>query len=125
MPYNGGAVLPDWVLRRPQRPRIAVTLGTIVPRLQGVDVAQRIVALAPQLDAEFVLAMEPLDRDRLGRLPTTVRAPGWLPMNALLRTCTAVVHHGGSGTSTPPLSATAVSAWPVPRRRSTPPCCSD
>lgn len=98
VPYNGGGVLPDWVLRQPERPRIAVTLGTIVPRMQGVGAVERIVALAPEVDAEFVLAMEPRDCDKLGRLPANVRAAGWIPMNALLRTCTAVVHHGGSGT---------------------------
>jgi UDP:flavonoid glycosyltransferase YjiC (YdhE family) len=98
VPYNGGGVLSDWVMRQPERPRVAVTLGTIVPRMGGVGVVERIVALAPEVDAEFVLAMQPRDSDKLGRLPANVRAAGWMPMNALLRTCTAVVHHGGSGT---------------------------
>lgn len=98
VPYNGGGVLPDWVMHQPERSRVAVTLGTIVPRMGGVGVVERIVALAPEVDAEFVLAMQPRDSDKLGRLPANVRAAGWMPMNALLRTCTAVVHHGGSGT---------------------------
>ena len=35
VPYNGGGVLPDWVMHQPQRPRVAVILGTIVPRMGG------------------------------------------------------------------------------------------
>ncbi|MFB9928618.1 glycosyltransferase [Amycolatopsis halotolerans] len=98
VPHNAGGELPSWLRRKPRRALIAVTLGTIVPRMQGVGVAQRILALAPEVDADFVLALEPRDRHKLGALPVNVRAGGWLPMGALLAACTAVVHHGGSGT---------------------------
>ncbi|MGV9293055.1 glycosyltransferase [Amycolatopsis sp. NPDC003676] len=98
MPHNGNGELPSWLRRKPRRALIAVTLGTIVPRMQGVGVVQRILALAPEVDADFVLALEPRDRQKLGALPANVRDGGWLPMGALLAACTAVVHHGGSGT---------------------------
>ncbi|MFD9741294.1 nucleotide disphospho-sugar-binding domain-containing protein [Umezawaea sp. NPDC059074] len=97
VPYNGGAVLPDRLLHRPDRPRIAVTVGTMVGKQQGVGVLERILAFAPEVDAEFVLAVDSHDLAKLGDLPPTVRAEGWVPLTALLPTCAALVHHGGSG----------------------------
>ena len=96
--YNGGVVLPPWLMAPRERPRIAITVGTIVPRTQGVGVVDRILSFASEFDADFVLAMEARDSDKLGTLPANVRAGGWLPMNALLPYCSAVVHHGGCGT---------------------------
>ena len=46
VPYNGGAVLPEWLMSRPERPRIAVTLGTVAPRLTGLGPVERIIAAA-------------------------------------------------------------------------------
>jgi UDP:flavonoid glycosyltransferase YjiC (YdhE family) len=97
--YNGGAVLPPWLMVPRERPRIAVTVGTIVPRTQGVGVVVRILSFAAEFDADFVLAMEPRDSDKLGTLPANVRAGGWLPMNALLPHCAAVVQQGGVATT--------------------------
>lgn len=45
-----------------------------------------------------MLALGHTDLSGLGELPENVRAVGWLPLNALLRTCTGVIHHGGAGT---------------------------
>jgi len=99
VPYNGGAVLPDWLTRPSERPRIAVTVGTLVgKRRDGIDLLERITGFAPEVDAEFVIAVDPHDLARLGDVPPNVRAEGWVPLNALLPTCAAVVHHGGSGT---------------------------
>jgi UDP:flavonoid glycosyltransferase YjiC (YdhE family) len=105
VPYNGGAVLPDWLIRPAERPRIAVTLGTVVPRLSGLGVVDRIVAAAPGMDAEFVLALGDADLTAVGELPANVRALGWMPLGPLLRTCTAAVHHGGAGTTLTVLDA--------------------
>ncbi|PRY34786.1 nucleotide disphospho-sugar-binding domain-containing protein [Umezawaea tangerina] len=98
VPYNGGAVLPDWLVAPTDRPRVAVTVGTLVGKLQGMGVVERIIALARKVDAEFVLAVDSHDRAKLGDLPPNVRGGHWLPLSSLLPTCAAVVHHGGSGT---------------------------
>lgn len=98
VPYNGGAVLPDWAVHPPGRPRVAVTVGTLVgKRPAGIDLLHRLVELASRVDAEFLVAIDPYDLPKLGDLPPNVRADGWLPLTALLSTCAAVVHHGGSG----------------------------
>jgi UDP:flavonoid glycosyltransferase YjiC (YdhE family) len=73
--------------------------------MQGIGVLHRVLGLAPEINADFVLALEPRDREKLGELPENVRAGGWLPLGALLAACDAAVHHGGSGTMYAALSA--------------------
>lgn len=101
MPYSGGGVLGDRLPQPPpDRPRVAVTMGTIELQSFGVSAMESLVAEAAKVDAEFVLALgDDIDVGPLGALPPNVRSVGWMPLNALLRTCTAIVHHGGGGTA--------------------------
>lgn len=107
VPYNGGGVLPDWLAEGTpaERPRIAVTLGTVALGGDTVSALERIVSAAAGVDAEFVLAIGDGDISALGELPSNVRPAGWLALNALLPTCAALVHHGGSGTTLTALEA--------------------
>ena len=105
VPYNSGAVLPDWVLDKPERPRIAVTLGTASVHVTGLGPVQRLLAAAPSVDAEFVLALGDVDTSALGELPSNVRVVGWVPLTVLMQTCVGAVHHGGSGTTLAGLNA--------------------
>ncbi|QUQ65456.1 nucleotide disphospho-sugar-binding domain-containing protein [Kutzneria sp. CA-103260] len=100
VPYNAGGLLPDWLLQPRKRPRIGVTLGTVVPRTSGVGGLQRCMASATKVDAEFVLLLgaDP-DTSALGELPDNVRVTGWIPLNSLLAVSDALVHHGGAGTT--------------------------
>src|SRR6185312_10304261 len=43
-----------------------------------------------------------LDLAALGELPKTTRNAGWMPLNALMPTTTAIVHHGGAATCLTP-----------------------
>ncbi|GAA4698442.1 nucleotide disphospho-sugar-binding domain-containing protein [Phytohabitans rumicis] len=106
VPYNGGGVLPDWS-RQPavDRPRIAVTLGTLEPERGGLDAVQQIIAAAAALDVELVLALGDIDTSTLGALAPHVRVAGWIPINTLLHSCTAIIHHGGAGTTLTALDA--------------------
>lgn len=101
VPYNGGGVLPSWLLEEPgERPRIAVTLGTVAPTMNGLGPIERIIAAAPGIDAEFLIALGDADTSEFGELPPNVHvASEWLPLNALLRVSSALVHHGGSGST--------------------------
>jgi UDP:flavonoid glycosyltransferase YjiC (YdhE family) len=106
VPYNAGGLLPDWLWQPPARPRVLVTLGTVVPRLAGVGGLTGLLAAASRVDAEFVLALgEDADLTTLAPLPANVRPVGWTPLHPLLATCAAVVHHGGSGTTMTALSS--------------------
>ena len=105
VPYNGGAVLPAWVLDKPERRRIAVTLGTVAPQMNGLGSVERLVAAAAEVDAEFILALGDADITGLGTLPDNVRSAGWVPLRALLANSDALVHHGGAGTTLTALDA--------------------
>jgi UDP:flavonoid glycosyltransferase YjiC (YdhE family) len=105
VPYNGGGQLPGWLTARPERPRIAVTLGTVAPMMTGLGPVQRIAAAAEKIDAEFVVALGNADTSSLGELPDNVRLAGYVPLGPLLATSTAVIHHGGAGTTLTALEA--------------------
>jgi UDP:flavonoid glycosyltransferase YjiC (YdhE family) len=96
VPYNGAGVLPDWLLAMPARPRVAVTSGSTYGTRAFLGRMARIATDTP--DVEYVLTMgnEPVEPP--ADLPGNVRLTGWVPLNALLRTCAAAIHHGGDGT---------------------------
>ena len=100
--FSGGGILPQWLRECSGRPRVAVTLGTFLPHLLEGEQLRPVLDSMGKVDAEFVFALGNTDLEQLGELPRNVRAVGgsqWLPWNALLRTCSASVHHGGSGSS--------------------------
>lgn len=103
VPYNGGAVLPDWTRRRPTKPRICVTLGTVVPIVAGNSTLSLAVEALSTLDVEVVLATGPSDLSELGTLPDHVTPVGFVPLSAILPTSSLIVHHGGSGTTAAPM----------------------
>jgi UDP:flavonoid glycosyltransferase YjiC (YdhE family) len=103
VPYNGGAVLPDWARQRPVRPRVGVTLGTVVPIMTGTTSLTVVIEALGTLDVEVVLAAGSADLSALGTLPDNVRSVGFLPLSGFLPTCSLLVHHGGSGTTAAPL----------------------
>lgn len=51
------------------------------------------------LDVEVVATLNADQLKKLPRVPENVRVVDFVPMDALLPTCSAIVHHGGSGTS--------------------------
>ncbi|GAA2609169.1 salmochelin biosynthesis C-glycosyltransferase IroB [Dactylosporangium fulvum] len=105
VPYNGGAALEPWLTRRPERPRIVMTLGTANREQDNIRVLARLVELAAGLPVEVVLLLGNLDGGSLAPLPDNVRAYGWVPLHVLLDTCAGLVHHGGAGTALACLAA--------------------
>ncbi|GLZ30784.1 glycosyl transferase [Lentzea sp. NBRC 105346] len=76
VPPSGGRmpVLDD-------RPRIALTFGTVLPSLPQLDFG----------DYEVVIAGT--------QTAAGARTLGWVPLGSLLARCSAVIHHGGAGTT--------------------------
>ncbi|MEV7187423.1 nucleotide disphospho-sugar-binding domain-containing protein [Kitasatospora sp. NPDC093102] len=103
--YNGEGEVPGHLAVPAHRPRVAVTLGTVPPKTDGLTRIERVIAAAAEVDAEFVLATGELDLGTLATLPDNVRAYGWVPWRALLETCAAAIHHGGSSTALSALDA--------------------
>ncbi|MEV7774459.1 nucleotide disphospho-sugar-binding domain-containing protein [Kitasatospora sp. NPDC086791] len=105
VPYNGGGVVPTEFLRPADRPRIVVTLGTVLAELDGVRAVVRLVEAAAEVDADFLLAVGGADLTPLGTLPDNVRGLPWVPLNELLGRADVLIHHGGSGTMLTALQA--------------------
>ena len=85
------------------RPRVAVTLGTMLPG--RIDALTAMLVGLAGLDAEIVVAVgaEP-DPGVVAALSSNVRMERWVPMSRLLATSDALVFHAGSGTMLAALS---------------------
>ena len=96
--YNGGQ---QWPIdpARDSRPRVAVTLGTMVPFVYGLTSLRSIVEAAGHIDATFVFAYGSESPRELGALPPNVQAHSWIGLDVLVATCDAAIHHGGFGTA--------------------------
>ncbi|WP_433336415.1 nucleotide disphospho-sugar-binding domain-containing protein [Spirillospora sp. CA-294931] len=99
VPYNGSAVVPDWLSARPARPRVFISLGTMVATLLGnMNFVQDAIRAIAELDVEVLAGVFSDQRELLGELPGNVRLVEDMPLHLMLPTCDAVVHHGGAGT---------------------------
>ncbi|WP_121181859.1 activator-dependent family glycosyltransferase [Nocardiopsis sp. Huas11] len=100
VPYNGRAVVPDWLRAPPERPRIGLCLGSSTAAWLGrfgMDTRAVLEGLA-DLDAEVVATLPATERERLGTVPPNTRLVDYVPLHALAPTCAAMITHGGTGT---------------------------
>ncbi|MEU4775982.1 nucleotide disphospho-sugar-binding domain-containing protein [Micromonospora sp. NPDC023644] len=106
-PYNGAAVMPEWLYDRPDRPRIAFCLGASMRQFgKGAeDLARAIHSLindmfdmVADLDVEMVATLNDAQLEGVTRVPDNVRIIEYIPLDLLLPTCSAFIHHGGVGT---------------------------
>lgn len=102
VPYNGPGDAPSWLLEPPSRPRICVTWGTLTTLRAGPEafLVPRILDAVAAVDAdvEIVVTLTAADRPLLPEpVPKNVRIVELLPLHLLLPTCSALIHHGGSG----------------------------
>ncbi|MFJ8166250.1 activator-dependent family glycosyltransferase [Streptomyces sp. NPDC096136] len=100
VPYNGPSVVPDWLYEPPARPRVCVTLGVSARETYGRDAVpfEEFLHALGDVDAEIVATLDAGQLQDRDALPDNVRAVDFVPMDALLPTCAAIVHHGGAGT---------------------------
>jgi hypothetical protein len=99
IPYTGGGALPEWLCCPPVKPRVCVTLGSVLPNVAGVGTLRCVIDAVAGLAVDVVLALGKASSSALEPLPANVSSAGWVAMEALLPTCAAVVHHGGAGTT--------------------------
>ncbi|MFC4121793.1 nucleotide disphospho-sugar-binding domain-containing protein [Nonomuraea zeae] len=101
VPYNGRAVLPDWLWEPPSRPRVCLTWGATTTSLGGAAafLLPAVVSALSELDVELVVAVGRQDREQLGQVPPGVRVTSGVALHQLLPTCSALVHQGGFGST--------------------------
>jgi UDP:flavonoid glycosyltransferase YjiC (YdhE family) len=108
VPYDGDARVPGWVWAPRERPRVCLTLGTVLPRL-GIDGTSAIVIPMLEelgrLDVDVVVAVEDAVAAAWPPLPAAAKQVGRMPLSHVLRACDLAVHHGGQGTALTALGA--------------------
>jgi glycosyltransferase (activator-dependent family) len=100
VPYNGPAVVPEWLAAPPAAPRVLMTFGDSADgpaRLPlPVERVQEILDSVADLEMELVLALPPDALRELREVPANARVVRSVPLAEVLPTCAAVVHHGGT-----------------------------
>ncbi|EKM0760462.1 salmochelin biosynthesis C-glycosyltransferase IroB [Escherichia coli] len=105
VPYNGGVVWEPWWERRPERKRLLVSLGTVKPMVDGLDLIAWVMDSASEVDAEIILHISANARSDLRSLPSNVRLVDWIPMGVFLNGADGFIHHGGAGNTLTALHA--------------------
>jgi UDP:flavonoid glycosyltransferase YjiC (YdhE family) len=100
VPYNGPAVLPDWLMRPAEKPRVCLSMGMTSNISSAFPISYSdVLAAIADVDAEIVATVPKRLREELPTLPDNVRLTEFVPLNPLLeKHCAAIVHHGGAGT---------------------------
>jgi L-2-deoxyfucosyltransferase/glycosyltransferase DesVII len=100
VPVNRPMPIPRWILEKPRRPRVCLTLGVSNRQVHGheeVSVGDLFEGLA-DLDVEVVATLNAAQLAAAGTVPDNVRAVDFIPMNELLPSCSAIIHQGGGAT---------------------------
>jgi len=98
VPYNGPSQIPDWLREPPKRPRVCITAGISLRNFHGYDpIPLDTLKAFGDLDLDVVATLVPRDGDAQVDLPDNVRLVEFVPMHALLPTCSAVMHIGAAG----------------------------
>lgn len=100
VPYNGPSVIPEWLHHPPARRRVCVTLGVSARETYGRDAVpfEDLLRALGDIDAEIVATLDASQLADRDGLPGNITVVDFVPMDALLPTCDAIVHHGGAGT---------------------------
>jgi UDP:flavonoid glycosyltransferase YjiC (YdhE family) len=107
IPYSAQTAMPSWLYPVPDRPRVALSLGLSVRDFVKIDWSwlDALLEALAGLDIEVVATLNDSQLAELGPLPANVRAVDYVPLDYLLPTCAALIHHGGLGTMAPAAQA--------------------
>ena len=100
--YNGTERVLAWMLTRGDRPRVCLTLGTVLPHVGSrrvIELVRGIIDRLAQRGYDIVVAMDDDVVADLGPLPANVLHAGRVPLSQTLPGCDVLIHHGGQGTS--------------------------
>ncbi|MDG4752468.1 activator-dependent family glycosyltransferase [Micromonospora sp. WMMD718] len=102
IPYNGQvpSIVPDWLREPPGRPRLCVTLGMTArtSNWSNMIAIEDLFEVVAELNVEVVATLSAEEQALVPDVPDNVRLVEHVPLDVLLPTCAAVLHHGGLGT---------------------------
>jgi glycosyltransferase len=100
IPHVTQGPLPEWLYPVPERPRIAVSLGVSTREYIKADwshISILFEALS-ELDVDVVATLNAVQMENVVKVPDNVRVLDYFPLDQLVPTCEAVIHHGGLAT---------------------------
>jgi glycosyltransferase (activator-dependent family) len=99
VPYHGPVAVPEWLPERPDRPRVCLTAGLGGRDVFGEDWIpfSAVFEAVADLDIEMIATLNAEQLESVQTIPENVRVFDFFPLNVLLPTCSAVIHHGGGG----------------------------
>nr|AHA81994.1 Arm25 [uncultured bacterium] len=99
VPYTGAAPVPEWLPERPARPRVCLTAGLGGREVMGEEWIPYSVLFeaVADLDIEVIATLDAEQLKTVNAIPDNVRVFDFFPLNVLVPTCSAVIHHGGGG----------------------------
>jgi UDP:flavonoid glycosyltransferase YjiC (YdhE family) len=103
IPYTGQTPMADWLYPIPERPRIALCFSASLRaflKLNWRFLADVLEALA-SLDVEVVATLDKVQLADIPTIPPNVRAIDYVPLDYLVPTCSALIHHGDLGSMVP------------------------
>jgi UDP:flavonoid glycosyltransferase YjiC (YdhE family) len=107
VPYNGPETIPARLLGPVPAVRACVTLGSVLPGTDGLEVLPTVIAALCEVADELLVVLPQEAAAALSDLmplPPRVHladaaAGPWLALNLALAGCSLLVHHGGAGTA--------------------------
>ncbi|MEU8261681.1 nucleotide disphospho-sugar-binding domain-containing protein [Micromonospora sp. NPDC048999] len=103
IPYSEQVAMPNWLYPVPERPRVALSLGLSVRTYlkTGWGWLEALMEALSGLDIEVIATLDESQLAAVSTVPGNVRVVDYLPLDYLLPTCSALIHHGGLGTMAP------------------------
>ncbi|WP_103536005.1 nucleotide disphospho-sugar-binding domain-containing protein [Streptomyces sp. SM11] len=100
VPYTGASVMPAWLYAPPSRPRVALSLGVSARAFLKGDWGRtaKLLEAVAGLDIEVIATLNDNQLAESGPLPDNVHTLDYVPLDQLLPTCSAIIHHGSTGT---------------------------
>lgn len=107
VPYAFAETSQPWLHERPERPRIALSLGESTRRVVNGDFGRtpKLFEAVADLDVDVIATLNSRQLDGVQRIPDNVRVVEWLSLPQVLPTCSLHIHHGGSGTAMPAVAS--------------------
>ncbi|MFD1832743.1 MULTISPECIES: nucleotide disphospho-sugar-binding domain-containing protein [Streptomyces] len=100
VPYTGASVMPRWLHEKPGRPRVGLSLGVSARAFMKGDWGRtaKLLEAVADLDIEVIATLNENQLEGAGPVPPNVHTIDYVPLDQLLPTCSALIHHGSTGT---------------------------
>jgi glycosyltransferase len=92
--------LPGWLYPVPDRPRVGLSLGVSVRSYLKADwsYVKVLFDALSEMDVDVVATLNETQLEKVTTIPDNIRVVDYLPLDQLMPTLSALIHHGGLAT---------------------------